>query len=129
MWLELFLIPFFVVIILFVIFWIVHEGSRWQKHRYLGAFARIIQASPKRAFMIFLSLTILTFPMAILVMTGLWWDKLALIDTSPEKTDVVNVMLVMFLVLAFTISILWGSFRTWRHAVRAEAEEKVRMTE
>ena len=128
MWLEIFLIPFLVVIILFVIFWIVHEGSRWQKHPQLGVFARIIQTSPKRAFLIFLVLTILTFPMAILVMSGLWLDKLAA-GISPEKTDVVNVMLIMFLVLAFTVSILWGSFRTWRHAARAEAEEKVRMTE
>lgn len=128
MWLELFLIPFLLVIVLFVIFWIVHEGSRWQKHPYLGAFARIIQVSPKRAFFIFLALTILTFPMSILVMTGLWLDKLAA-EISPEKTDVVNVMLLMFLVLAFTVSILWGSFRTWRHAARAEAEEKVRFME
>jgi hypothetical protein len=128
MWLEIFLIPFLAVILLFVIFWIVHEGSRWQKHPQLGFFARIIQVSPKRAFLIFLLLTLLTFPMAVLVMTGLWWDKLEL-AVSPEKTDVVNVMLIMFLVLAFTVSVLWGSFRTWRHASRAEAEEKVRMTE
>jgi hypothetical protein len=128
MWLEIFLIPFLLVIVLFIIFWIVHEGSRWQKHPQLGAFARIIQASPKRAFLIFFILTFLTFPMAILVMTGLWWDKLDA-GISPEKTDVVNVMLLMFLVIAFCVAILWGSFRTWRHSVRAEAEEKVRMTE
>ncbi len=128
MWLELFLIPFLLIIVLFVIFWIVHEGSRWQKHPYLGVFARIVQVSPKRAFTIFFILTILTFPMSILVMTGLWWDKLAA-GITPEKTDVVNVMLLMFLVLAFTVSILWGSFRTWRHAARAEAEEKVRFME
>ena len=128
MWLEFFLIPFIAVIILFVIFWIVHEGSRWQKHPYLGVFARIIQVSPKRTFVIFLLLTILFFPVAILVMTGLWWDKL-LAGVTPEKTDVVNVMLLMFLILAFAISILWGSFRTWRHAARAEAEEKVRMAQ
>ena len=128
MYFELFLIPFIAVIVLFVIFWMVHEGSRWQKHRYLGVFARIIQASPKKAFFIFLFLTFLTFPMAILVMTGMWWDKMDL-GVTPEKTDVVNVMLIMFLVLAFTVSVLWGSFRTWRHSARAEAEEKVRMTE
>ena len=127
MWLEIFLIPFLAVIILFVIFWIVHEGTRWQKHPYLGVFARIIQVSPKRSFLIFLVLTVLTFPMAMLVMTGLWWDKLDQM-ISPEKTDVVNVMLMMFLVLSFTVAILWGSFRTWRHSARAEAEEKVRMT-
>jgi len=128
MYLELFLIPFITVIILFVIFWMVHEGSRWQKHPYLGAFARIIQTSTKRAFFIFLILTILTFPTAIGVMTGLWWDKI-ISEVTPEKTDVVNVMLIMFLVLAFTVAVLWGSFRTWRHSARAEAEEKVRMTE
>ncbi|MHA1930834.1 MAG: hypothetical protein ACTSV2_19860 [Candidatus Thorarchaeota archaeon] len=128
MWLEIFLIPFILVIILFVIFWIVHEGTKWQKHSQLGAFARIIQTSPRRGFLIFLTLTITTFPMAALVMTGLWWDKLDA-GITPEKSDVVNVMLLMFLVLAFTISILWGSFRTWRHAARAEAEEAIRMTE
>mgnify|MGYP001225598673 CR=1 FL=1 len=126
MWLEIFLSLFLLVIVLFVIFWIVHEGSRWQKHPYLGVFARIIQVSPKRTFTVFLVLTILTFPMAMLVMLGLWWDKF---EIGVEKTDVVNVMLMMFLVLAFTISILWGAFRTWRHAARAEAEEKVRMTD
>ena len=119
---------FLPVIILFIIFWIVHEGSRWQKHPYLGVFARIIQVSPKRGFIIFLILTILTFPASIMVMTGLWWDKLNA-HITPEKTDVVNVMLLMFLILAFTISVLWGSFRTWRHAARAEAEERVRFAE
>jgi len=128
MWLELFIIPLLVVIILFVIFWIVHEGSRWQKHKYLGVFARFIQVSPGRAFITFLVLTILTFPTAILLMTGMWLDKLDA-GVTPEKTDVVNVMLLMFLVLAFTISVLWGSLRTWRHSVRAEAEESIRMTE
>jgi len=128
MWLEIFLIPFIAVILLFVIFWIVHEGTKWQKHRYLGVFARFIQTSPRRGFLIFLILTITTFPMAALVMTGLWWDKLDA-GITPEKSDVVNVMLLMFLVLAFTIAILWGSFRTWRHAARAEAEEAIRMTE
>ena len=127
MWLEIFLIPFLAVIVLFVCFWIVHEGTKWQKHRYLGGFARIIQTSPRRSFLIFLALTLTTFPMAALVMTGLWMDKLDA-GISPEKSDVVNVMLLMFLVLAFTISILWGSFRTWRHAARAEAEEAIRMT-
>lgn len=127
MWLEIFLIPFLAVIVLFVCFWIVHEGTKWQKHRYLGGFARIIQKSPRRSFLIFFTLTLATFPMAALVMTGLWMDKLDA-GISPEKSDVVNVMLLMFLVLAFTISILWGSFRTWRHSARAEAEEAIRMT-
>ncbi len=127
MWLEIFLIPFIAVILLFVIFWIVHEGTKWQKHRYLGAFARFIQASPRRSFLVFLILTITTFPMGALLMTGLWLDKLDA-GIIPAKSDVVNVMLIMFLVLSFTISILYGSFGTWRHSVRAEAEEAIRMT-
>ncbi len=65
--------------------------------------------------------------MAALVMTGLWWDKIEA-GITPEKSDVVNVMLLMFLVLAFATTILWGSFGTWRHAARAEAEEAIRMT-
>ena len=128
MWLEIFLIPFFLVILLFIIFWVVHEGSRWQKHPYLGVFARIIQVSPKRTFVVFLTLTVLTLPMSVMVMTGLWLDKLS-VGIFPEKTDVVNVMLLMFPVLVFTVFILWGSFRTWRHAARVEAEEKVRFME
>ena len=128
MWLEIFLIPFIAVILLFVVFWIVHEGTKWQKHRYFGAFARFIQSSPRRGFLVFFILTLTTFPMAALVMTGLWWDKLDA-GIIPAKSDVVNVMLIMFLVLAFTIAILWGSFRTWRHSARAEAEEAIRMTE
>ncbi len=127
MWLEIFLIPFIAIILLFVIFWIVHEGTKWQKHRYLGVFARFIQTSPRKSFLVFFILTITTFPMAALVMTGLWMDKLDA-GITPAKSDVVNVMLLMFLVLAFTISILWGSFRTWRHSARAEAEEAIRMT-
>ncbi len=128
MWLEIFLIPFILVIVLFIIFWLVHEGTKWQKHKYLGGFARFIQSSPRRGFLIFLFFTLTMFPMAALVMTGLWWDKIEA-GIIPEKSDVVNVMLLMFLVLAFATSILWGSFRTWRHAARAEAEEAIRMTE
>ncbi len=127
MWLEIMLIPFIANLVLFIIFWIVHEGSRWQKHPYLGVFARIIQKSPLIGFLIFFALTILFFPTAILVMLGIWWDTLQA-GNIPTKTDVVNVMLIMFLIMAFVIPVMWGSFRTWRQAARAEAEEKVKMT-
>ncbi|TFG34438.1 hypothetical protein EU527_03225 [Candidatus Thorarchaeota archaeon] len=127
MWLEVMLIPFVANLVLFFIFWIVHEGSRWQKHPYLGGFARIIQKSPRTGFLVFFILTVLFFPTAILVMLGLWWDTL-LASRIPSKTDVVNVMLIMFLIMAFVIPVMWSSLRTWRHAARAEAEEKVKMT-
>jgi multisubunit Na+/H+ antiporter MnhB subunit len=125
MWLEIFTIPFVLTLIVFIIFWIVKDGQRWQKHPYLGAFARIIQKSPSRAFFTFFGLMILLIPLALLVMTGMWWDKLNA-GLTPERTDVVNVMLIMFLVLCFTIYIAWGAYGTWRNAMRAEAEVKVR---
>jgi hypothetical protein len=128
MWLEITLIPFIFALVLFFIFWIVHEGSRWQKHRYLGVFARIIQASAGRTFGIFFMLTMLFIPLALLVMTGMWIDGIN-VGVTPAKSDVVNVMLVTLLVLSMTFPIMWGSFRTWRQTVRAEAEMKVRPTE
>ncbi|MBN2228549.1 MAG: hypothetical protein JW779_03075 [Candidatus Thorarchaeota archaeon] len=125
MWLEIFLIPFVLALVLFIIFWIVHEGSRWQKHPQLGIFARIIQASPGRAFLIFLVLTIAFIPLGLLLMTGMWIDKIA-IGITPEKSDVVNVMLLTFLVLAGAFAVMYGAYGTWRQASRAEAELKVR---
>jgi hypothetical protein len=127
MWLEIFIIPFIVLLTVFFIFWIVHEGSRWQKHPQLGVFARFIQASPKRSFITFLSLFIALIPSLLLVMTGLWLDKLGS-DLGPERVDVVNVMLLMFLVLAFAFPVMYSSLGTWRNARRAEAEMKVKPT-
>ncbi|MFW9806801.1 MAG: hypothetical protein ACFFFK_08740 [Candidatus Thorarchaeota archaeon] len=127
MWLEIMLIPFFILLVIFFIFWIVHEGSRWQKHPQLGFFARFIQTSPKRAFFTFLSLFILLIPALLGLMTGLWLDKLGT-ELGPERVDVVNVMLLMFLVLAFSFVPMYSSLGTWRNARRAEAELKVRPT-
>ncbi len=128
MWLEITLIGFIIALIVFFIFWIVHEGTRWQKHPQLGIFARIIQVSPKRTFLIFLFLTILLIPLALLVMTGLWVDGINA-GITPAKSDVVNVMLFTLLVMAGALPVMWGSFRTWRQSARAEAEMKVRPTE
>lgn len=124
MWLEITLIPFIIVLILFFVFWIVHEGSRWQKHRFLGVFARIIQVSPGRTFLIFFLLTMLLIPLALLVMIGQWMDTMP----EPQKADIVNIMLLALLVLAAAFPIMWGSFRTWRQAKRAEADLQVRPT-
>jgi hypothetical protein len=128
MWLEITLIPFIILLVIFFIFWIVHEGSRWQKHPQLGWFARFIQSSPKRTFVTFLSLFILMIPALLLIMEGLWWDKLGT-ELGPERVDVVNVMLLMFLVLAFSFVPMYSSLGTWRNARRAEAELRVRQTE
>lgn len=127
MWLQIMLIPLVIILVLFFIFWIVHEGTRWQKHRYLGAFARFIQASPRRTFLTFLLLFLLIFPATILVMTGMWWDSLAS-ELGPQRTDIVNIMLILFLVLAFTFPVMYSSLGTWRNVRRAEAEMKVRPT-
>ncbi len=127
MWLQIFLIPFVLIIIIFFIFWTVHEGSRWQKHRVLGVFARFIQATPKRAFMTFFLLFILLIPAAILVMSGQWMDALGS-ELGPQRVDVVNVMLIVFLVLAFTFPIMYSSLGIWRNAKRTEAEMQVKPT-
>lgn len=125
MWLQIFLIPFLIILFLFFIFWIVHEGSRWQKHRQLGVFARFIQVSPKRAFFTFFAMFILLIPASILLMTGLWMDALVS-ELGPKRVDVVNVMLVAFLVLVMSFPVMYSSMGTWRNARRAEAEMKVK---
>jgi len=122
------LIPFVVLLILFFIFWIVHEGSRWQKHRTLGGFARFIQASPRRTFITFFLIFILLIPAALLIMTGLWLDSY-LTEIGPQKSDVVVVMLLVFLVLAIAFPVMYSSLGTWRNVRRAEAEMKVKPTE
>jgi hypothetical protein len=125
MWLEIMMIPFIVIVIVFFLFWIVHEGSRWQKHRQLGVFARFIQASPARGFITFFILFILMIPATLLLMTGMWWDALNSV-VGPQKVDVVNVMLILFLVMAFAFPVMYSALGTWRNARRAEAEMRVR---
>ena len=127
MWLQIMTIPFLAIIVIFFLFWIVHEGSRWQKHRYLGVFARFIQASPRRQFWTFFILFILLIPGAMLMMTGVWWDSLGS-SVGPQRVDVVNVMLIMFLVLAFTFPVMYSALGTYRNARRAEAEMRVKPT-
>ena len=128
MWFQITLIPLVILLIVFFIFWIVHEGSRWQKHPQLGAFARFIQKSPKRGFLTFLILFIALIPAFLLVMTGMWIDSLGTV-IGPSRTDVVDLMLVLILILAFAFPVMYGSLGTWRNARRAEAEMKVRPTE
>ncbi|MFX1561035.1 MAG: hypothetical protein ACFFBL_10655 [Promethearchaeota archaeon] len=125
MWLEIMSIPFAIVVIVFFVFWIVHEGSRWQKHPQLGVFARFIQATPKRGFFTFFILFLLLIPASLVMMSGMWWDALAS-TVGPQKVDVVNIMLILFLVMAFAFPVMYGSLGVWRNARRAEAEMKVR---
>ena len=128
MYFELSLIPFSLIVLMFFIFWIVQDGSRWQKHPQLGVFARFIQASAGRAFFTFLILTVLLVPTTLLLLQGVWWDLLATGDGIANTVPVVNTLLLMFLILAGMIPVMWSSFRTWRHTVRAAAEVKVRTT-
>lgn len=119
------MIPFIILLIVFFVFWIVHEGTRWQKHPQLGVFARFIQTSPRKGFITFFVLFFLLIPAALLIMTGVWWDSLAS-PVGPQKVDVVNTMLIVFLVMAFAFPVMYSSLGTWRNARRAEAEMKVR---
>jgi hypothetical protein len=128
MWFELMLIPFFVLNVLFLIFWIVQEGSRWQKHGLLGPFARFIQASALRAFIIFLVFTIALVPVTLGLMMGVWLDLLDSGHSIANTTPVVNTLLIMFLLMAMYIPVLWGAFGTWKQTVRSAAEVRVRTT-
>ncbi len=128
MYFELSLIPFSLIVLLFLIFWIVKDGTRWQKHPQLGVFARFIQVSPGRAFFSFFILNVLLVPATLLLLQGVWWDLLATGKAISNTVPVVNTLLIMFLVLAGMIPVTSGSFGTWRHAVRAAAEVKVRTT-
>jgi hypothetical protein len=125
MWLEIMMIPFIILLIVFFVFWIVHEGTRWQKHPQLGVFARFIQASPRRNFLTFFLLFIFLIPAALLMMSGMWLDALAG-PYGPQKVDVVVIMLLLFLVMAFAFPVMYSSLGVWRNARRAEAELKVR---
>lgn len=127
MWTEITLLPFLLILIVFFLLWLTHEGQRWQKHPQLGIFGRFIQASPKRAFLSFLFLFLLLIPASLLLMSGVWLDALGT-PLGPQRVDVVNVMLSLFLVLAFTFPVMWSSLGTWRQAKRAEAEMRVRPT-
>ena len=124
----IFLLPFLFIIYLFLVFWVVQEGTRWQKHPDLGIFARFIQKSFRRTFFVFLMLTIIMIPSVLMVMQGFWLDSIALGHPISNTTPVVNSLLVIFLLLAMMIPVMWGSFRRWRQAVRAEAEVRVRTT-
>lgn len=126
MWFEIMLIPFIVVMFLFVVFFIVQEGTTWQKHPYLGRFARFIQASPARGFFTFLTLTILSIPTLFGMMQGYWFDRFISGNLPSSNVFVVNTLLIMFLILAMMLPVMWGRFRSWRQAVRAKSGVPVR---
>jgi hypothetical protein len=63
----------------------------------------------------------LLIPTALLMMTGVWLDSLET-AVGPQKSDVVIVMLVAFLMLACSFPVMYSAFGTWRTAKRAEAE-------
>jgi len=126
MYFELFLIPFVITVLLFVIFFIVDEGSHWQKHRVLGVFARFIQASHARGFFVFFALTILSIPFTFLPLVGYWIDAIAANAIPTNQSAIVNTLLVMMVLLSLMIPVTWSHFRQWRQAVRSMAEVRVR---
>ncbi|MHA2142659.1 MAG: hypothetical protein ACXADC_15545 [Candidatus Thorarchaeota archaeon] len=122
-------VPFMLVLYLFVIFWIVEQGSRWQKHPQLGVFARFIQRSQFRTFITYFMLTFLMIFTVIGLMVGFWFDAINAGTPIRNTTPVVNSLLVVFLLLAAMIPVMWSSFRRWRQAVRSAADVRVRTTQ
>ncbi len=126
MYFELFLIPLVVIVVLFIIFFIVDEGSHWQKHRVLGVFARYIQRSQGVAFATFLLLTILSIPATFAVLVGLWMDLIAANAIPNSQVAIVDTLLVVLVLLSLMLPVTWSHFRQWRQAVRSMAEVRVR---
>ncbi len=129
MYLELSLIPFAILLVLFLCFFVTAEGSKWQKHPQLGVFARFIQVSPLRGFLVFFVLTILMVPSVLLIILGYWTDAVITGTVPNTTTPIVNVLLLLLLILSGMIPVLWSHFRTWRQAVRSAAEVRVRTIE
>jgi len=77
--------------------------------------------------MTFFLLFILLIPAAILVMSGQWLDALGS-ELGPQKVNVVNMMLIVFLLLASTFPIMYSSLGIWRNSKRTEAELQVKPT-
>lgn len=126
MFFEIAFIPVIIVVFLFFVFWIVAEGSRWQKHRFLGVFARFIQTSPLRAFLVFLLILVVTIPACLLVVTGYWYDGWLAHRTFSSTVPIVDTLLVVMLLSAAMLPVVWSHFRKWRQAVRSAAEMRVR---
>jgi hypothetical protein len=128
MYFELGLVLFVIIVILFLAFWVTAEGSSWQKHKFLGVFARIIQTSARRSFLIFFFFTIMMIPASLLIVQGYWIDAI-ISDTPPANTvPVVSALLLMFLMLSGMIPVMWGRYRVWRQSARASADVRVRTT-
>jgi hypothetical protein len=123
------IVPFLVILYLFVFFWIVEQGSIWQKHRILGIFARFIQKSQFRTFITYFILTIFMIIGVLGLMMGFWMDSIIAGTPIRNTSPVVNSLLITFLLLSAMIPVMWSSFRRWRHAVRSAAEVRVRTTQ
>ncbi len=128
MYQEVMLIPLTLHLLIFLSFFITSEGSRWQRHKYLGVFARFIQASPRRGFLVFLTLTIAIIPVVEGLMWGMWYDAILLEAIPANTTPIVMYMLLAMLLLAAMIPVMYSHYGTWRQSVRSAADVKVRST-
>lgn len=126
MYYELAFIPFFIVIFLFVVFWIVAEGTRWQKHKFLGVFARFIQSSARKSFLVFFLLLVAMIPVTLGVVTGYWVDGWLVHATFSSTAPIVDTLLIILFLSAAMLPVIWSHFRKWRQAVRSAAETRVR---
>ena len=121
------IVPFLLIIYMFVIFWIVEQGSRWQKHPYLGVFARFIQKSQFRTFIVYFILTILMIFGVLGVMVGFWMDSIIAGTAIRNTAPVVYSLLLALLLLSAMIPVMWSSLRRWRQAARSAAEARLRI--
>ena len=119
---------FVLIVVLFLAFWITVEGTKWQKHKFLGIFARIIQVSTRRAFLIFFFFTVMMIPATLLIVQVYWVDAIITENPPANTVPVVTTLLLMFLMLSGMIPVMWGRYRVWRQSARAAAEVRVRTT-
>jgi len=84
------LVPFIYLMLLFGIFFVVQEGSHWQRHEVLGVFARFIQSNPIRGFLTFLGILILLIPTILLMMWGMWIDALVNLEHGVKQLEVLR---------------------------------------
>jgi hypothetical protein len=128
MYFEIGIVIFVLTVLLFLAFWLAVDGTHKQKHKYLGVFARFIQKSARRAFLVFFFFTIMMIPVPLLIVEGYWIDSLNEGNIPSDHTPIVGSLLLMFLMLSAMIPVMWGRYRIWRQAAKAAAEVRVRTT-
>jgi hypothetical protein len=123
MWFEIAIGWFIILCLVFMAFYIPLDGSHWQKHKYLGPFARFIQHSPARSFFIIFIMMLLMAGSSFLILQGFWVDTIVIGGLITNTVPIVSSLLLFLLVISITSPILWGRFRIWRQSIRVAQSE------